>query len=186
MSKFWQKKYISKYTGAEIDAAVAKAGDLSKVVANPTLAGTESALEGLQVGNTKYKVGANYPVFELTDEEFAEVSDAFSTFLYGLTAASGLVYKDFTILTNAATVIAKIKAVVNSGKPFVQYKLPASFAGASLFGSVGSYGFNTFVIPFAFPAPINKYINISFEYSYAQGEASVIITVGAHVITAAS
>ena len=25
MSKFWQKKYISKYTGAEIDAAVAKA-----------------------------------------------------------------------------------------------------------------------------------------------------------------
>ena len=28
MSKFWQKKYTSKYTGAEIDAAVAKAGNL--------------------------------------------------------------------------------------------------------------------------------------------------------------
>lgn len=56
MSKFWQKKYISKYTGAEIDAAVEKAGDLSKVEANPTLAGTEAALTGLEVGETKYKV----------------------------------------------------------------------------------------------------------------------------------
>ena len=55
MSKFWQKKYISKYTGEEIDAAVAKAGDATKVTANPTLAGTEAALEGLQVGETKYK-----------------------------------------------------------------------------------------------------------------------------------
>lgn len=56
MSKFWQKKYISKYTGAEIDAAVEKTGDLSKVEANPTLAGTEAALTGLEVGDTKYKV----------------------------------------------------------------------------------------------------------------------------------
>ena len=56
MSKFWQKKYISKYTGAEIDAAVAKAGDATKVEANPTLAGTEAALTGLEVGETKYKV----------------------------------------------------------------------------------------------------------------------------------
>ena len=31
MSKFWQKKYISKYTGKEIDAAVAKAGNLPAV-----------------------------------------------------------------------------------------------------------------------------------------------------------
>lgn len=63
MSKFWQKKYTSKYTGAEIDAAVAKAGDATKVTANPTLAGTESALEGLQVGDTKYKVGGGSDIF---------------------------------------------------------------------------------------------------------------------------
>ena len=56
---FWKKFYKSKYTGAEIDAAVAKAGDATKVVANPTLAGTEAALEGLQVGDTKYKVNGN-------------------------------------------------------------------------------------------------------------------------------
>lgn len=65
---FWKKFYKSKYTGAEIDAAVAKAGDATKVVANPTLAGTEAALEGLQVGTTKYKVGGgidsvNFPAF---------------------------------------------------------------------------------------------------------------------------
>lgn len=33
MSKFWQKKYISKYTGAEIDAAVAKADTVPAVTA---------------------------------------------------------------------------------------------------------------------------------------------------------
>ena len=53
---FWKRIYKSKYTGAEIDAAVAKAGDATKVTANPTLAGTEAALTGLEVGDTKYKV----------------------------------------------------------------------------------------------------------------------------------
>lgn len=60
MSKFWQKKYISKHTGAEIDEAVEAVldGDVgTKVVANPTLAGTEAALTGLQVGDDKYAVG---------------------------------------------------------------------------------------------------------------------------------
>lgn len=53
---FWKKIFKSKYTGAEIDAAIAKAGDATKVTANPSLAGTESALTGLEVGTTKYKV----------------------------------------------------------------------------------------------------------------------------------
>ena len=60
MSKFWQKKYISKHTGAEIDEAVEAVldGDVgTTVVANPTLAGTEAALTGLQVDETKYSVG---------------------------------------------------------------------------------------------------------------------------------
>ena len=33
MSKFWQKKYISKYTGAEIDAAVGRADTVPAVTA---------------------------------------------------------------------------------------------------------------------------------------------------------
>lgn len=60
MSKFWQKKYISKHTGAEIDEAVEAVldGDVgTKVVANPTLAGTEPDLTGLQVGDDKFAVG---------------------------------------------------------------------------------------------------------------------------------
>ncbi len=183
MSKFWQKKYISKYTGEEIDAAIAKADTVPAV----TAADAGSALvvdeEGKIVAG---EAGVSFPVFELTDEEFGEVSVAFSTFLYGLTAASGLVYKDFTISTNASTVVPKLKAVVNSGKPFVQYKLPASFGGLSIFGSVGLNGFTTFTIPFAFPAPINKYIKISFGYVYAEDESFVTIAVSAQVITAAS
>ena len=180
MSKFWQKKYISKYTGEEIDAAVGNVPVVTSADAGKALVVDE---EGKIVAG---EAGVSFPVFELTDEEFGEVSVAFSTFLYGLTAASGLVYKDFTISTNAVTVVSKLKAVVDSGKPFVQYKLPASFGGVSIFGSVGLDGFSTFVIPFAFPAPINKYINISFGYIYAQDESYVTITVGAQVVTAAS
>lgn len=43
---------------AKASAAVVKAEDATKVVANPTLAGTEAALTGLEVGDTKYKVGS--------------------------------------------------------------------------------------------------------------------------------
>ena len=46
-------EYNSSYTGAEIDAAIGKARSIE---ANPTLAGTESSLTGLQIGSTKYKV----------------------------------------------------------------------------------------------------------------------------------
>ena len=58
--------YNSNYTGAQVDAAVGKVSDITKtaaqindlnqVNANPTLAGTEAALEGIEVGTTKYKV----------------------------------------------------------------------------------------------------------------------------------
>ena len=64
--------YNSSYTGAEVDASVAKTqaitktpqqiNDLNQVVANPTLAGTEADLTGLQVGNTKYTVPQGTPV----------------------------------------------------------------------------------------------------------------------------
>ena len=43
--EFWLKKIAEKTSG------------LKEVVANPTMAGTEADLEGLQVGDTKYKVG---------------------------------------------------------------------------------------------------------------------------------
>ena len=73
---FWKKIFKSKYTGAEIDAAIAKAGDATKVTANPTLAGTESALTGLQVGETKYKVGGGNIVFVgITSEESSVVCE---------------------------------------------------------------------------------------------------------------
>lgn len=55
---------------AKASAAVAKAEDATKVVANPTLAGTEAALEGLQVGDTKYKVeagGGGFFIVNITD-----------------------------------------------------------------------------------------------------------------------
>ena len=49
-------------TSTKIYNALSKGVIISKVIANPTLAGTESALTGLQVGDTKYKVGAESPI----------------------------------------------------------------------------------------------------------------------------
>lgn len=73
---FWKKIFKSKYTGAEIDAAIAKAGDATKVTANPTLAGTESVLTGLEVGTTKYKVdGGNIVFVGITSTESSVVCD---------------------------------------------------------------------------------------------------------------
>lgn len=45
--------YSSSYTGLQFDTAIGKALGLE---ANPVLAGTESALTGLQLENVKYKV----------------------------------------------------------------------------------------------------------------------------------
>ena len=41
----------------------AEFNDITKVIANPTLAGTESALTGLQVGSTKYKVSGGTQLY---------------------------------------------------------------------------------------------------------------------------
>ena len=86
---FWKKFYKSKYTGAEIDAAVAKAADATKVTANPTLAGTEADLTGLQVGNTKYAIpacggGASFYQIDLTDQQFNDLEDNGTVTVTGL------------------------------------------------------------------------------------------------------
>lgn len=52
-------------------------GGGTTVVANPTLVGTESALEGLQVGNTKYKVGGvenGYIVIDITSDSSGTIN----------------------------------------------------------------------------------------------------------------
>ena len=95
MSKFWQKKYISKYTGAEIDAAVEKAGDLSKVEANPTLAGTEAALTGLEVGETKYKV--EQPINVVANPTLAGTEAALTGLQVGETKYKVLGKEDFVV-----------------------------------------------------------------------------------------
>lgn len=57
-----QKENITKITDKvnEVIDEVNEGGE-SEVIANPTLAGTEDELTGLQVGDTKYKVGGDTP-----------------------------------------------------------------------------------------------------------------------------
>ena len=57
MSKFWQKKYTSKYTGKEIDDAIGQViegGGGTEVEANPVLTGNEGTLESIRIGSNSY------------------------------------------------------------------------------------------------------------------------------------
>ena len=57
MSKFWQKKYISKYTGEEIDAAVDKAAAAPEIEANADDLGENPvSLASLKIGDHGYEV----------------------------------------------------------------------------------------------------------------------------------
>lgn len=134
----WKKIYKSKHTGAEIDAAVDKAAELNPVTANPTLAGTEAALTGLQVGSTKYKVGGGglsvVGFLYLTNKE---VSNFSGRTMFAQTPGSGQkgVYEDWynpsliTVASPIAFDYAVCIGVVNSkpeqvvvNKIFVQDK----------------------------------------------------------------
>ena len=68
MSKFWQKKYTSKYTGAEIDAAIAKAG----TVPQPTAEEYGKFLGVNSAGNLAY---SNTKTLICMVEFSAEVAD---------------------------------------------------------------------------------------------------------------
>ena len=76
--------YNSSYTGAEIDAAIGKA---QSIEANPTLAGTESSLTGLQIGSTKYKVDGGSGKADKTD--LTSIIATGSTNTTGATITSG-------------------------------------------------------------------------------------------------
>lgn len=118
---FWKKIFKSKYTGAEIDAAIAKAGTVPAV----TAADAGKAL----VVNSEGKIiagaaGTEIPTVELTE---AEIIDSLSGIATALNAATDNF--QYAILENsdssvAASVGAKIAAAYAKG----------NFANLSIFG----------------------------------------------------
>ena len=62
-------------TKLKVDDTIYGIPEGTEVVANPTLAGTESALTGLQVGDTKYKVPVGYTIHTYTDNKTYTSSD---------------------------------------------------------------------------------------------------------------
>ena len=66
-------EYTLQHTAVEVDNAVGKA---LSIEANPTMAGTEAALNGLQIGNTKYKVEAGSEVHTYRDSKNYTSADA--------------------------------------------------------------------------------------------------------------
>lgn len=128
---FWKKYYKSRYTGEQIDAGIkggaqvpdvtsadngkilkvsggkwAKGTDSGTTVkANPTLAGTEAALTGLQVESTKYKV--EQPINVVANPTLAGTEDALEGLQVGSTkykvAAGGGFVCNFTGTLNMGT-----------------------------------------------------------------------------------
>lgn len=110
MSKFWQKKYTSKYTGAEIDAAVAKAGTVPAV----TEADAGKALVVDEEG--KIVAGDNtLPVIQFTQLELASILTDFMSFIIG--ATDKITYKQFVITGDVVSgLIDKIYSITKSSK----------------------------------------------------------------------
>ena len=94
-------EYNSSYTGAEIDAAIGKARSIE---ANPTLAGTESSLTGLQIGSTKYKVDGGSGKADKTD--LTSIIATGSTNATGATITAGTFFYLNGTLVQAKTDIA--------------------------------------------------------------------------------
>lgn len=66
-------EYTLQHTAVEVDNAVGKA---LSIEANPTMAGTEAALNGLQIGDTKYKVEAGSEIHTYTANKTYTSADA--------------------------------------------------------------------------------------------------------------
>ena len=110
MSKFWQKKYISKYTGAEIDAAVAQAGTVPAV----TAADAGKALVVDSEGKIVPGAVGNIPIIEFTNDELTVFLGAITPKLINLTD---------TITTDGVTLSASTTHV-----PEIYAKLQNAFA----------------------------------------------------------
>lgn len=117
MSKFWQKKYISKYTGAEIDAAVAKAGSVPDV----TSADAGKALVVDEEGKIVTGAVGNIPIIEFTADE--------------LTVFLGAITPKLVNLTDTITMAGETLSASTTHVPEIYEKLKSAFA------TLGSQGY---------------------------------------------
>ena len=177
---FWKKIFKSKYTGAEIDAAIAKAGDATKVTANPTLAGTEAALEGLQVGNTKYKVGDSPVTLTLPSTNLGVTLLQVLQFYSGLSDGD-LKYKSIWVnKSNNEAGFNDLVAVVTGCQENINNKTFVDFGGTGSFivqvsdSSVSQNGYVTVnFIPF--PQGTRIIGNLLLYYDPTEGSEGVAI-----------
>lgn len=102
---FWKKIFKSKYTGAEIDAAVAKAGTVPAV----SSADAGKALVVDEEGNIV--VTTSYPLFTLSQAEISTIITGFITAL--VNATDKLTETIFTITdeTTVNSIKSKIEAI---------------------------------------------------------------------------
>lgn len=126
----------NEITGKDISDAVEKAGDATKVTANPTLAGTEAALEGLQVGNTKYKVGGEIGSITILPADLPTTFTAIVSWLASISGGWNLKHFELTE-SETATVAAKLVEAyaINENNAFMYFggnlATMANFSGHS-------------------------------------------------------
>ncbi len=116
MSKFWQKKYISKYTGAEIDAAVAKAGTVPTVTAADVGNALVVDAEGKIVAG---EAGTTIPKITITQEELGTLIVNIGSFLAA--ANDTIKMKTFYIDdTQGVSIANKLKTILDSGIGYIE------------------------------------------------------------------
>ena len=134
MSKFWQKTYLSKYSGAEIDAAIAKADTVPAV----TVEDAGSALVVDDEGKIVAGNPAGNAVFTDPVNFVSIISEATAvvTMRAGINNVGALPFRDLTTEYGNLQFIPKPKAVVN---------VDALTAQAILATGTGSFSCSTYV-----------------------------------------
>lgn len=116
MSKFWQKKYISKYSGEEIDAAVAKADTVPAV----TVEDAGSALVVDEEGKiVPGEAGTTIPKITITQEELGTLIVNIGSFLAA--ANDTIKLKTFYIDdTQGVSIANKLKTILDNGIGYIE------------------------------------------------------------------
>ena len=166
MSKFWQKKYISKHTGAEIDAAVGNVPVVTSADAGKALVVDE---DGKIVAG---EAGGSLPLITLPEFP-ATVGLALLTFLAGAT-------NDYTAKTfNISDIVEDLQTLFGNLERGAIFTLrPYDGTSSDMIGIIGAKSEGYFAISSTFLASKNADTIVKVDFFIEVTENTADLTVG--------